>query len=67
MRKKVFRSQTDKMMAGVCGGLAEYFNVDSAVVRLAFVTVSLLTCLVSGLLVYLAALLLIPKDQEIVA
>ena len=33
---RLYRSQTDKVIAGVCGGLAKYFSVDPAVVRLAF-------------------------------
>ena len=34
MAKKLYRSRNDKMIAGVCGGLAEYFNVDPVVIRL---------------------------------
>lgn len=34
MDKKIYRSRNDKMMGGVCGGIAEYFNIDSTVVRL---------------------------------
>jgi phage shock protein PspC (stress-responsive transcriptional regulator) len=34
--KKLFRSKTDRMIGGVCGGLAEYFNIDPVVVRLLF-------------------------------
>jgi phage shock protein PspC (stress-responsive transcriptional regulator) len=35
--KKLYRSKTDRRIAGVCGGLAEYFNIDSTLVRLLFV------------------------------
>ncbi|MFZ2314513.1 MAG: PspC domain-containing protein [Gammaproteobacteria bacterium] len=35
--KKLYRSRKDRMFAGVCGGLAEYFNIDSSIVRLLFV------------------------------
>lgn len=34
MNKKIYRSQKDKMLGGVCGGIAEYFNIDSTIVRL---------------------------------
>lgn len=34
---RLMRSETDKMIAGVCGGLAEYLNIDPVLVRLAFV------------------------------
>ncbi|OGC45027.1 hypothetical protein A3J98_00715 [candidate division WS6 bacterium RIFOXYC1_FULL_33_10] len=36
MEKKLYRSETDKMIGGVCGGLAEYFSIDSTIVRLIF-------------------------------
>lgn len=56
--KKLFRSDRDKMICGVCGGIAEYFNIDATIVRL--------LCLIfafsgPGLLVYLIAALIIPK------
>ena len=35
--KKLYRSAKDKMIGGVCGGLGEYFNIDSTIVRLAFI------------------------------
>ena len=41
MQKKLFRSKTDKKVCGVCGGLAEYFDIDSTLVRLACVLAAL--------------------------
>jgi phage shock protein C len=41
MNKKLTRSTTDRMIAGVCGGLAEYFNLDPAIVRLVFLLFTL--------------------------
>ncbi len=35
--KKLYKSSTDKMLAGICGGIAEYFNIDSTIVRIAWV------------------------------
>ena len=40
--KKLYKSSTDKKLAGVCGGIAEYFNIDSTLVRLGWVVFSLL-------------------------
>ena len=40
--KKLYKSSTDKKLAGVCGGIAEYFNIDSTLVRLGWVLFSLL-------------------------
>ena len=53
MKKRLYRSRKDKMLAGICGGLAEYFAVDPSLVRIACV----LLCLYAGtgLLVYILA------------
>ncbi len=37
MKKRLYRSRTDKMIAGVCGGLAEYFDTDPVIIRLIFI------------------------------
>ncbi|MBS1433485.1 MAG: PspC domain-containing protein [Oscillospiraceae bacterium] len=56
--KKLYKSSTDKKLAGVCGGIAEYFNIDSTLVRLGWVLFSLLGG--SGLLAYIIAALIMP-------
>ena len=58
--KKLYRSDENKMLAGVCGGIAEYFGIDSTLVRLGWVVFSLLGG--SGLLAYLIAAIIMP-DQ----
>ena len=58
--KRLYKSATDKKIAGVCGGIAEYFNVDSTLIRLAWVVFCALGG--SGLLAYIIAALVIP-DQ----
>ena len=60
--KKLYRSDENKMLAGVCGGIAEYFNVDSTLIRLAWVVFCLLGG--SGVLAYILAALIIP-DQPV--
>lgn len=60
--KKLYRSEKDKKIGGVCGGLGEYFNIDPTIVRLAWV---LFTCLGgAGLLAYLICLLVIPQAPQ---
>lgn len=59
MEKKLYKSDTDKMVCGVCGGIAEYFGFDSTVVRLAWVGLSLLGGF--GLIPYIIAALVMPK------
>ena len=56
--KRLYKSATDKKIAGVCGGIAEYFNVDATLIRLAWVVFCALGG--SGLLAYIIAALVIP-------
>ncbi len=62
MTKKLYRSTTDKKIAGVCGGFAEYFDIDSTWIRLIGL-VSLFTWGVGGL-TYLICWLLIPEKTS---
>jgi len=59
MERKLYRSRTERTIAGVCGGLAEYFGLDPTVVRLVFVIMFLLGG--HGLLVYLILWVLMPE------
>ena len=56
--KQLYKSSTDKKIAGVCGGIAEYFNIDSTPVRLGGVVFCALGG--SGLLAYIIAALIMP-------
>ena len=58
MEKTLRRSRTDKMIAGICGGLGKYFGLDSTILRLVFVL--LLIFAGTGLLAYLVMWLVIP-------
>jgi phage shock protein PspC (stress-responsive transcriptional regulator)/predicted membrane protein len=60
--QRLERSQNDRWIAGVAGGLARYFDINPAVFRLGFVVLSLLGG--AGILVYIAALLVLPKEGE---
>ncbi len=61
MNKKLYKSQEDKKLCGVCGGIAEYFELDSTLVRLAWVLLTVLGG--SGLLVYIIAALVMPSKN----
>ncbi len=61
--KKLYLSKTDKKLAGVCGGIAEYFQVDSTLVRLALLI--LVACFGTGIVAYILAALIIPKQPEL--
>ena len=59
-RKKLYKSSTDKKLAGVCGGIADYFDVDSTLIRLAWIIAAF--ALGTGLLAYIICALVMP-DQ----
>ena len=61
--KKLYRSKTDKKRCGVCGGIAEYFEMDSTLVRLAWVLFAL--CVGSGIIAYIIAALIMPNPPQI--
>ncbi len=58
--KKLYRSQTDKMIAGACGGLAEYFEIDSTLLRLVWALIVVFTGFAPGVVVYIVAALIMP-------
>ena len=60
MNKKLYRSNTNKMICGVCGGVGEYFNIDPTIIRLLFV---LLGCTTTGIIVYLVAAIIMPEEM----
>ncbi len=56
------RSRSDRMLAGVCGGLARYLGMDPTVVRVIYVLASVLTAAFPGILVYLIFWLIVPEE-----
>lgn len=60
-RKKLFRSTDDYIIAGVCGGLADYFNIDSSLIRIIFILLTLFGG--GGILIYLILWLVTPKEK----
>ncbi len=64
MYKKLYRSVTDKMLGGVCGGLAEYFSIDPVIVRLIFVLAVIFGG--SGILAYIILWIIIPQKPYII-
>lgn len=60
MEKKLYKSSTDKKISGVCGGIAQYFNVDSTIIRVIW-ALSLLVC-GCGILAYIICAIIIPDE-----
>lgn len=61
MNRKLYRSNSNKMLCGVCGGIGEYLNIDPTLVRLIW---AILACSGPGILVYFIAAIIIPYDPE---
>ena len=57
--KRLYRSRKDRIVCGVCGGVANYFNVDPTLIRLAFV---LFGCTGTGIHAYLVAAAIVPDE-----
>ena len=62
MKKKLCKSNTNKKICGVCGGIAEYLNTDPTLVRLAFLVICLAAG--SGLLAYIICAVILPEGDD---
>ena len=62
MRKTLYKSRNDRMVAGVCGGLAEYFGLDSTLIRIVWAVMILMGG--SGLALYIVCAIIIPNDTD---
>lgn len=61
--KRLYKSTTNKMLCGVCGGIAEYFNMDPTIIRL--ITALICAAAGTGILVYIVLAIVMPNDVEI--
>jgi phage shock protein C len=62
--KKLYRSQTNKSLYGVLGGLGEYYDVDPTILRLVFIFFSVLSAGFGGLIIYILAVLVVPENPN---
>jgi phage shock protein C len=58
--RKLYRSRTNRQVAGVCGGLAQYLNLDATLIRILFVVLAVLGG--SGIVLYLAMWIIVPEE-----
>lgn len=63
MEGRLYRSKTNSMVCGVCGGLGEYFNIDANLIR--FIWAVMMFCGGTGFLAYIIAVILLPEDELI--
>jgi phage shock protein C len=61
---KLYRSKSNKMIAGVCGGIGEYFKIDPTLVRLLWLLISLMSA-GGGVVAYIIAWIIVPQEPEI--
>lgn len=64
MKKRLYKIEEGKKICGVCGGIAEYFDIDPTIVRLLWIL--LIFCVGTGILAYLVAAIIMPKKSAIV-
>ena len=60
--RKLYRSRTDRKLAGVCGGLAQYFNLDATLIRVLFIVLAVLGF--AGVVIYLAMWIIVPNEPQ---
>jgi len=61
--KKLLRSKNNRVIAGVCGGIGNYFDIDPVVIRLLWVVLTIFTGLFMGILAYIFAWIIIPEEK----
>ena len=61
MSRQLTKSTYDKKLAGVCGGIAEYFNVDPTMVRVGYILLSVLSAAFPGIIVYIVLAMIMPN------
>jgi len=64
MKKKLYRSVKNRVVAGVCGGLGEFFEIDANLIRIGVIILSVASAFIPILIVYVACALLIPLEPE---
>lgn len=64
MKKRLYKIEEGKKIEGVCGGIAEYFDTDPTIVRLAWVLITAFGC-GSGIVAYIIAAIIMPKKSEV--
>lgn len=59
---RLYRSSTDKVLAGVCGGLGDYFNIDPTIIRIIYVLLTVFSAAFPGVVAYIIMALIIPQE-----
>lgn len=62
--KKLYKSEDNKIFAGIIGGVGEYFNVDPVILRLLWLLILISTAVVPGVIVYIVSIFVVPKNPK---
>lgn len=62
--KQLFRSKTNKVIAGICGGIGEMVNIDPTIIRLLVIFLTVITGLLPGIITYILAIFIVPENPE---
>lgn len=62
--KRVYRSTQNSIVAGICGGLGEYYHVDPTLIRLGYLFLTAFTGVVPGLIAYIIAMFIVPEREH---
>ncbi len=62
--KRLYKSDDDKVVAGVIGGLGEYFDIDPTILRLGYILIAIVTALVPSVIAYIIAALIVPHKPH---
>lgn len=65
MKKRLYKIEQGKKLDGVCGGIAEYFDIDPTIVRLAWVILTCFPVPFSGIIIYIIAAIIMPKKSDV--
>jgi len=66
VKKKLYKSSTDKKISGVCAGIANYFGIDPTIIRIIYVCLSLMSASFPGLILYIALAFILPEDDGMI-
>ncbi len=64
MTKRLYKSQTNKQVSGVLAGIAEYFDIDPTVIRIAYVLLTVFTGIFPGILAYIILAIITPAENK---
>jgi len=63
--KKLYRSTVDRWIAGICGGIGEYFEIDPNIIRVIWIVITAITGFIPGIVVYILLWIILPQHGEV--